>query len=76
MTADSLRVDWQRLILTLRGLGMTETEIARRIRSPRTALVAWKNGTEPLHVTGERLILLYCSELSLTREDIPVRRVP
>lgn len=65
------RVDWSRLILTLRGCGMTETEIAKRIRVPRSSLDSWKNGTEPAHVTGELLIRLYCAQLSLSRDDVP-----
>jgi hypothetical protein len=71
---ETYRINWLRLILTLRGCGMTETEIARRIRVPRSSLDSWKSGSEPAHATGELLISLYCSELSLTRQDVPVSK--
>lgn len=72
-TVTEFRIDWFRLIVTLRGCGMSEREIARRLGVDHSNVVRWKQGVEPVHEKGERLIRLYCSQLALTRDDVPVR---
>lgn len=58
MAADQV-VDWFRLIADLRKTGLTESHISNDTGIPRTTLVGWKQGSQPRHHEGERLIALW-----------------
>lgn len=69
------RVDWFRLIVTLQQVcTLSESQLSARLGVHRTTINAWKRlGIEPAHNVGEKLIRLYCEQLSLRREDLPLK---
>lgn len=66
-------VDFQRMIRTLCVLRMSVHEIALHANIPRTSIRDYQNGTQPLHMNGERLIRLWCEKTGNHRDQVPRR---
>jgi hypothetical protein len=67
-----MRVDWFRLIADLSRKGFTTRSMADAIHVPPSTLLGWKQGAEPKHVEGERLVLLWMDLVQKPREDLPM----
>lgn len=64
-------VDFQRVIRTLCVMGMTTYEIALHGNVARTCIRDYQNGTQPMHLNGERLIKLWCDKTGNHRDQVP-----
>ncbi len=51
--------DWPRLLLDLRGAGVSLRRTAMLIRRPLSTVKSWATGCEPRHADGERLLTLW-----------------
>lgn len=58
-TRPDMVIDWFRLLADLRKLGLTEQHIANETGIPRSTLLGWKQGSQPRHHEGERLIAMW-----------------
>lgn len=67
------RVDWFRVIADLARKGVGRRTIARRIHVAQGTAQGWKQGAEPRHSDGERLIALWCETTGQPREALPMR---
>ena len=66
------RTDWFRMLADLREKGLRASDVAELIDVPRNTLLAWKNGTEPAHHDGDRLIELWCEWTEKARHQRPL----
>lgn len=66
------RIDWFRVLADLSRNGLGERGVARRIRVSKTTINGWKQGAEPRHSDGERLIALWCERLAQVRGEVPM----
>lgn len=72
-----MRVDWFRLLADLEREGFSNLSVAEQIDVPRSSLSTYKDGSEPSHVVGEKLIVFWRSCTTRSREELPmVRRYP
>lgn len=61
------RVDWNRILLDLGGVGLSLREITAITGIPTSNLAGYKNGgTEPKHADGEQLLALWRLRLTPT----------
>lgn len=70
------RIDWFRVLCDLQREGMTNRDVSQAIEVPRTTLIAWKNGAEPNHHDGEKLLVLWTSATSTARDAAPRTSIP
>lgn len=63
--------DWFRIICDLNKSNLSLQNIANIIQVPKPTIVGWKQGAEPKHSDGERLIDLWCSTTGSSRSDLP-----
>lgn len=66
-----LVTDWFRVIVDLERSGYKHATIALSVDAPRTTLLGWKQGAEPKHRHGERLIALWCRVEGRGRDLLP-----
>lgn len=73
--AVALRVDWFRVIADLRRCGYCAQAVADVVGVGRTTVLGWKQGNEPSHATGERLISFWASSTGHARELLPMTEI-
>lgn len=66
------RVDWQRVLLDLRGQSVGHRRLSVLLQVPKSTIDGWANGAEPRHADGERLVVAWCSILQRDRSELPV----
>lgn len=67
-----LRTDWFRVIADIqRADSLTLEAIALRVGMPRTTLIGWRNGSEPDHCDGERLLALWSEVTGRALDERP-----
>lgn len=66
-----MRVDWFQVIVDLSRRGYTSQSIADAIDVPKSTFLGWKQGAEPKHVEGERLVRLWMELTQQPREQLP-----
>lgn len=69
------RVDWFRLLDDLKRAGKSLYDIEAGVSIPKSTLVGYKNGSEPKHCDGEKLITFWCKSTSRHRTEIPLVRI-
>jgi len=65
------RVDWFAVLAGLQHQGLPTTLVAEQIRVPKSTILGWKQGAEPKHLDGEKLIELWIQVLGRGRTDVP-----
>lgn len=69
---DAKGADWFRVIVELcSNHGYTHALIAMAVGAGKSTVQGWKNGSEPSHRDGERLITLWCSVTGGERDQVP-----
>lgn len=53
------RIDWFRILADLQYHGCNNTEVAEALNVPQGTLRGWKEGSEPRHHDGQRLMELW-----------------
>lgn len=53
------RTDWFRVLVDLQAEGWPNSRVADEIAVPQATLRGWKQGSEPAHVDGHRLLRLW-----------------
>lgn len=74
MTRPTLAPDWAAMILDLRRLSMTFSEIGKAMESVLTErmLKHYAAGAQPAHWRGELLIALWINKTGKKREELPM----
>lgn len=70
-----VRVDWFRLLDDLKRAGNSLYDIEGKIEIPKSTLIGYKQGSEPKHCDGEKLITFWCKVTCRHRTEIPLVRV-
>lgn len=70
--ADDLRVDWFHILDDLKRRGFSLYALEAQIAIPKSTLINYKQGSEPNHMTGERLIGFWCQAMGRSRELVPM----
>ena len=65
-------VDWFRVIADLTRRGLSTRSIGDEIAVPPATLLGWKQGAQPRHVDGERLIALWLRMMDKPRDELPM----
>jgi hypothetical protein len=68
--ADS-RIDWFQIVVDLGRAGLPTRSVAGQIGVPKATILGWKQGAEPKHADGERLLELWCRMTGRGREHLP-----
>ncbi|UYZ82791.1 hypothetical protein MTZ49_09215 [Entomomonas sp. E2T0] len=63
--------DWFRVICDLNKFNLSLQAISNIIQVPKPTIVGWKQGAEPKHGDGEKLVKLWCSVTGGSRTDLP-----
>ena len=69
-------VDWFRVLTDLTKQGLKDGLIAAVIGAPRSTLLGWKQGSQPKHFHGERLVELWALLVERPRDEVPMVSVP
>jgi hypothetical protein len=67
-----VHVDWFRVLADLQYAGCSNSEAALFLNIPLSTLRGWKDGSEPRHCDGVRLVSLWAEIIGKPREDAPV----
>lgn len=70
--SDEMRVNWFRIIVNLNRKKLSTRAFAAMLKIPRSTIDGWKQGAEPKHSDGERLISLWCKTLGRVRAEVPM----
>lgn len=70
------RIDWFRVIVDLTNQKIRTRKIAFIIQTAHPTVLGWKQGTEPRHDAGERLIRLWMEATGKPRERVPTTMAP
>lgn len=70
------RVDWFAVLIDLNRKGLTTVGIAQTIGTPRSTVLGWKQGGEPNHADGERLVALWLRMTEQPRDRLPMTHCP
>jgi hypothetical protein len=70
------RIDWFAVLVEFRRRGITDNALSAQVNIPRTTLIGYKQGAEPKHADGERLVRLWMAETQREREELPTTRLP
>lgn len=65
------RVDWFQIITDLERSGYRHQDMAAAVGAGKSTLVGWKRGSRPAYDEGERLIELWCSVTTNSRDSVP-----
>lgn len=68
---DPFRVDWFAVLTDLKRCGLASLQAARQIEVPHSTVMGWKEGSEPKHADGERLIDLWIAVTGRNRHQLP-----
>lgn len=63
--------DWFAVITEINRYGITVAHISAHIHIPRTTILGWKQGAEPKHSDGEKLVGIWQSLTGKSRENLP-----
>ncbi|MCI1005221.1 hypothetical protein [Herbaspirillum sp. C7C8] len=75
--APEVRINWFNVFADLKRAAWSMYRIESQLHIPKTTLLGWKDGAEPKHFDGERLIQLWTDVTGQKREQLPVeRRMP
>jgi transposase-like protein len=67
-----IRIDWFAVFCDLNRRGISVQGVAEEIGVPKSTLLGWKQGAEPKHGDGERLICFWCRVMERQREALPL----
>ena len=67
-----IRIDWFAVFCDLNRRGISVQGVAEEIGVPKSTLLGWKQGAEPKHGDGERLIGFWCRVMERQREALPL----
>lgn len=69
--------DWPAMIDGLIHAGMSAKDILAAMGYSYSHRILWhlRNGVQPLHFRGEKLVTLYCHRLGVERDDAPTAEV-
>lgn len=70
-----LHVDWFRVLDDLKRRGFSLYMLEVQVGIPKSTLVGYKQGSEPKHMDGERLIQFWCQVTTNERSAIPTAPV-
>lgn len=70
------RVDWFAIFSGLLRRGITLALVSQQTKVPTGTLQGWKQGAEPKHADGERIIAFYLQVTGESREKVPMTRCP
>lgn len=70
------RVDWFAMLDALNRRGIPTATVAALTTIPKSTILGWKQGAEPKHADGERLVQLWMQVTDLCREHVPMTRCP
>lgn len=65
------RTDWFQVIIDLSWRGIVLQKISGSIGVPKSTILGWKQGAEPKHGEGEKMISLWCRVMDRPREALP-----
>ena len=71
-TAPEIRIDWFQVINDLGRRGFPLQLIADSVDVAKSTVHGWKQGAEPKHGDGERLIAFWCRASGRDRGDLPM----
>lgn len=66
------RVDWFMVLADLQRFGFSNVSVAHQVDVPRSSLATYKEGSEPSHAVGEKLIAFWCACTARTRDELPM----
>lgn len=69
---DGHRVHWRQIIADLRARGLSCDQIGARLGRAEATVMGWRDGSQPKHHDGERLIDLWCQATGAHRDAAPV----
>lgn len=64
-------VNWFQVIIDLCRKGYSHAAISAAVDAPKSTVQGWKQGAEPRHSNGEKLIELWCQVTANDRERLP-----
>lgn len=65
-------VDWFKVIVEISRAGFSMQAIAQSIGVARTTLLGWKQGAEPRHSEGDRLLTFWTNVTGHHRSEAPM----
>lgn len=65
-------VDWFQVCAILTRQGYPLVSVAQHIGVARTTLIGWKQGAEPRHSEGTRLLAFWCQVTGNTLASVPM----
>lgn len=65
-------IDWFQVITALSRIGYSMQALADEIGVARTTLIGWKQGAEPPHFAGDRMVTLWSHTTGLNRAELPM----
>lgn len=70
------RVDWFAILIDLNRRGIPTSSLTGIIGVPKGTILGWKQGAEPNHADGERLVGLWLRMTEKPRTDVPMTACP
>lgn len=70
----TLRTDWFRVLADLQYANCPNSDVAEYLGVPQGTLRGWKDGSEPRHCDGQRLLDLWQAITGRGYEDRPMTR--
>jgi len=74
--AHTQRTDWFRVLVDLQAADCPNADVAAYLDVPRTTVRGWKEGSEPNHHDGSRLLELWQAITGRGYEDRPLAGPP
>ena len=71
-TAPTPTIDWFQVIMEISRYGFSMQVIAQSIGVARTTLLGWKQGAEPRHSEGDRLLTFWTNVTGHDRSEAPM----
>lgn len=69
--APARHIDWFQVITALSRKGYSMQALADELMVARTTLIGWRQGAEPPHSGGDRLLILWSHATGLERRQAP-----
>lgn len=69
--AADTRIDWFRILVQLNDEGYSLYSVAHFTEIPKSTLIGYKQGSQPNHHSGERLLRFWMQAMGKAREDAP-----
>jgi len=74
LAADPECVDWFAVLIDLQRQGIPTSSVASLLAIPKSTILGWKQGAEPRHRDGERLIDLWVGVTGNAQAKLPRMR--